>query len=295
MSELQSLKVFVNQRLTAAVDEIFGQFEKTISEYEEKMERQSKLLDVILKPEIRLTRTGLGEKIFSCQFCDKRFIWQCQLRKHKCSSNSSYRQRRAVISQAKLLSNSSTIQIKTEPNEEADADGDDCGRSEEDNLVHMKDLKNRRLADKMTKQDFTISDRGGKTKTHECSECGKTFGSRSRLKIHLRIHTREKPFSCSECGKGFTRKGYLLDHIKLHTGERPFSCPVCQKHFRLKSHVRRHVAVCHSSFISNTDSASLHTHMKLHTGEKPFICVFCQKCFKRKHHVQRHMRIHTRE
>lgn len=59
MSRLQTLKVFVSQRLAAAVDEIFGHFEKTISEYEEEMDRRHrKLLDVVLTPEVKLRRAG---------------------------------------------------------------------------------------------------------------------------------------------------------------------------------------------------------------------------------------------
>eukprot|EP00064_Thunnus_orientalis_P020937 superscaffoldBa00006060_g21089 len=44
------LKVFVQQRLTAAVEEIFGHFEKTITEYEEEMNRRHRrLLDEVSK------------------------------------------------------------------------------------------------------------------------------------------------------------------------------------------------------------------------------------------------------
>ncbi|KAF7652783.1 hypothetical protein LDENG_00092490 [Lucifuga dentata] len=56
MSRLQSLKVFVNQRLNAAAQEIFGQFERTITEYEEELERQRKLLDMIIKPKLKLQK-----------------------------------------------------------------------------------------------------------------------------------------------------------------------------------------------------------------------------------------------
>ena len=38
VSRLQSLKVVVEQRLTAAVEDIFGHFERTIREFEEELE-----------------------------------------------------------------------------------------------------------------------------------------------------------------------------------------------------------------------------------------------------------------
>ncbi|XP_040000380.1 uncharacterized protein LOC120799339 isoform X2 [Xiphias gladius] len=52
MWRLQSLKVFINQRLTAAVEEVIGRLEKAITEYEEEMEcRHRRLLDTASKPD----------------------------------------------------------------------------------------------------------------------------------------------------------------------------------------------------------------------------------------------------
>ena len=65
MSKVEMLRGFVSRRLTAAVEEIFGLFERTIAEYEQELsrsqrdnERQRKLLDAVLKPEVRLHRAG---------------------------------------------------------------------------------------------------------------------------------------------------------------------------------------------------------------------------------------------
>ena len=59
MSLGQSLRDFVRQRLSSAVEEIFSEFEKTLVQYEEVIDRQRRLLDVTWKPEIRLTRVGV--------------------------------------------------------------------------------------------------------------------------------------------------------------------------------------------------------------------------------------------
>ncbi|XP_054870475.1 zinc finger protein ZFP2-like isoform X1 [Amphiprion ocellaris] len=59
MSSVQNLRELINQRLTAAAEEIFTEFEKTIVQYEEEIDRQRRLLDNIWKPEIKLHTTDL--------------------------------------------------------------------------------------------------------------------------------------------------------------------------------------------------------------------------------------------
>lgn len=58
MSSIEYLKVFVNERLTAAAEEIFVVFKRTIVAYEEEIDHQRKLLDDFWKPEIKLNRLG---------------------------------------------------------------------------------------------------------------------------------------------------------------------------------------------------------------------------------------------
>ncbi|XP_068589507.1 zinc finger protein 3 homolog [Cebidichthys violaceus] len=68
MSKVQMLRCLVNQRLTAAAEEIFGVFERTIAEYEEELcrskeenERQRKLLDAVFNPQLRLHRADVQQ------------------------------------------------------------------------------------------------------------------------------------------------------------------------------------------------------------------------------------------
>ncbi|CAB1331513.1 unnamed protein product, partial [Coregonus sp. 'balchen'] len=58
MSKIQLLRVFLNERLTAAAEEIFGVVEKTIAEYQEEVVRLQRLLDIdiVLQPEKNLHR-----------------------------------------------------------------------------------------------------------------------------------------------------------------------------------------------------------------------------------------------
>ncbi|XP_061890207.1 uncharacterized protein LOC133640668 isoform X2 [Entelurus aequoreus] len=69
MRKLQMLRALVNQRLSAAVEEIFVMFERTIAEYEEELsrtkeekERQHQLLDAVFKThQVELHRTGVQQ------------------------------------------------------------------------------------------------------------------------------------------------------------------------------------------------------------------------------------------
>lgn len=65
------LRVLINERLTAAAEEIFGVFGRTIAEYEEEIsrskleiDRQRRLLDLSTKPQISLQVNSAGWWMF---------------------------------------------------------------------------------------------------------------------------------------------------------------------------------------------------------------------------------------
>uniref|UniRef100_A0A8D0E7R2 Uncharacterized protein n=1 Tax=Salvator merianae TaxID=96440 RepID=A0A8D0E7R2_SALMN len=57
-------------------------------------------------------------------------------------------------------------------------------------------------------------------KPYKCTECGKSFGEKPYT--CQEIHTGEKPYRCEECGKSFRYSSYLRVHQRIHAREKPF-------------------------------------------------------------------------
>uniref|UniRef100_A0A0K2V1K8 Homeotic protein spalt-major n=1 Tax=Lepeophtheirus salmonis TaxID=72036 RepID=A0A0K2V1K8_LEPSM len=49
-----------------------------------------------------------------------------------------------------------------------------------------------------------------------CQICFKVFACNSALEIHIRSHTKERPFKCEYCDRGFSTKGNMKQHALTH-------------------------------------------------------------------------------
>ncbi len=82
------------------------------------------------------------------------------------------------------------------------------------------------------------------TENFQCSYCFKRLATSKSLKIHIRIHTDERPYSCAQCGKTFKQSQQVKNHMVMHTGDVPYHCEVCGKGFAyyssLFSHTKTH-------------------------------------------------------
>lgn len=143
-------------------------------------------------------------------------------------------------------------------------------------------------------------------RTFVCSDCPKSYNTKTDLTQHLKIHGKTDNFNkaCDECGKQFTSKVlfhrhrrshnppgskykqkckicnvyfvWLADHIKtVHEKVRNFSCDICKKSFGKKSGLTSHKATVHDKI-------------------RVFSCDLCYKTFGHKQHAMKHRLQHTK-
>ncbi|XP_061669534.1 oocyte zinc finger protein XlCOF7.1-like [Syngnathoides biaculeatus] len=324
MCKVEILRALLNQRLSAAVEEVFGVFARTIAEYEEKLcrtkeenERQRQLLDALLKHHVAFRNADTREEDLHPEHRRRSFTLEQQQPEPPNVKEEGPLYVKEEKEQADVANLPLTDALASLENDDAGpeppggcssrhgttkGDADRRGRSQEDRLFAPLSESDNAASRSPDPDDDDDRPQGPSDSARlKCSQCDKSFINAASLKRHATIHKGDKTFNCSFCGKRFNQKVHLIKHTRTHTGEKPFSCTVCgmklsQKEY-LKVHMRTHTgekpfpcSVCGKRF---SQKAFLKVHTRTHTGEKPFSCLVCNKSFSAYSTCTRHQRTHT--
>ncbi|XP_059192788.1 zinc finger protein 3-like [Centropristis striata] len=313
MSSFEYLKEFVNERLAAAVEEIFSVFEKTISEYEEEIDRQRRLLNIVWKPEIKLHR--ITPELPQQHVCkeeeernsslDQEDTDPPQIKEEPEELSTSQQGEQLVVKQetdpclftpTSEQSDHSEDQFFNPARSQSEAETElpasmciswlkdkSACEAYEPNSDHQLITYNSHAAESQThaggKQGGPESTRNAgkkqKKRHHNSFIHTNNLCEPTMSTIHCNAPTDKKSLECDTCGKAFKYQSKLQRHQRIHSGEKPYSCSICGKGFSV-------ITV-------------LTTHMRMHTGEKPFLCKTCGKSFCEMSVLKRHIRIHTGE
>ncbi|CAL8130044.1 unnamed protein product [Orchesella dallaii] len=79
-------------------------------------------------------------------------------------------------------------------------------------------------------------------KRYVCEECGKVFQAQVILDYHKLYHSGPASwkYGCIFCEKKCATKDKLIDHIRIHTKEKPYSCEYCGEEYAHGHNLRNH-------------------------------------------------------
>ncbi|XP_030002639.1 zinc finger protein 84-like isoform X3 [Sphaeramia orbicularis] len=313
MCEMQKLRASVEQILTAAAEEIFGIFQRSIAEIEEKLsdslkhnKRNQRLPDTVYKTDILIPPEQQGRSPHVDQEEPEPPHIKEEQEDEWISQEGEQTMKLLLLSECPTL-NQKLWMVKEElPLEQQErspsldqVDPEPPLTKEEENLWTNQEgeqLQGLEEAD-ITKfpstpphvkseydEDKAQSSHLHQSQTREDTEepeDGDDYGESEPDSIQNNVFPisdvacQTTHHQSTEDDKTCKFWSVLDTQVTVHPTNKPFSCSVCKTGFVQKSTLKR--------------------HMSIHTRERPFSCSICKKCFARKSEVKQHMTVHTGE
>ncbi|XP_037329780.2 zinc finger protein 771-like [Pungitius pungitius] len=246
MSQIEMLRLLITQRLTAAAEEIFGVFGRTIADYEEKISRseleisrQRRLLDLTRKPRVSVRTAVCEQQDWSSGLSDaepppikeeqeEEELWPAQREEHNDVKFS-------------FSPGSGAGDGRLGDEEPSSPSGlQDPGDSEPDPLPGPSVQQPLPDVQGVVPGNDVVD-------SYICTICGRAFAQRAHWAKHAQAHRggggakADKSYTCDICGKRLTRFDGYQKHLRIHTGEKPYRCSHCGRRFSDNSNYKRHV------------------------------------------------------
>ncbi|XP_034407504.1 zinc finger protein 771-like [Cyclopterus lumpus] len=335
MSGSQLLRLRVNERLEAAVEEIFGLVEKTIAEYEDgavrskreigQLKRQLEQL-VVLKPEVILNRADT-QTIFEAR---PPSLQQYEITVEEIPVLEEAKIRDGVKEETAERRLSLDMEVETCNKDEVKreinlllkaeatsftADTQEISSSQQpDCLVPVEEMKTcdakqikeeqeeKSISPDVGAEAFNVDEVGAPDS--EPAEYREPLPSPTTETVSLNksIAGDDDDERTEMCRSSSPPRSRSAELQQPPGGDR--SCRLCGKHFSKDSFLIKHVAERHKGHLAFKclqckkefeQRYRMVMHTRIHTGEKPFSCDFCDKTFTQSSGRIVHMKKHTGE
>ncbi|XP_072226744.1 uncharacterized protein [Leuresthes tenuis] len=298
MSRVQKMRMFVSQRLNAAVEEILAAFEKAIEKYDQEAARSQEVIS-------------------------RQHALLCTLHKPMMDLPSA-----DVLTQQLLLNQEQVALNHKDQNPEQDVVPKTLcveEKQQEEQILHLDEAEiikftyNSRLAAKPC-NDLHLSAEPGpvspyqdvplvlSSETEDSEDYSKDSAGSRPASDKPPVLGRPKGFSCWVCSRTFKARRFLLRHVKAHLPEAKQVCGLCGEEFEaaegLTLHLQTHCSKRKQRIQARTQSrdrrlrqrSGLNKNTKVPETQKPKNCNDCGRTLlKRRHRCLARRKDHDQE
>ncbi|XP_022619351.1 zinc finger protein 37-like [Seriola dumerili] len=334
MSAPLLLRAFVKERLTAAAEEIFQVFEKTIEKYEEEASTSKQeierlrglLLEFVSKHKEDLSQSSIfkEETPPEQQHCERepslsadqtdrepprikeedQELWASQqqeeVQEFK-NANVLYLPQSSVWEKHDQQDSKPSLQPQTQNSESEEQFQELQETKTVAFMLHFASSPSSQtqIQDGRENERPAASFMSNRTQTEQ-NQTSIISPRESTELSHL--NSVAPDYHCYLCEKSFSLSHHLINHaFRMHLKDAGFQCAVCGKTLEstesLNVHLKSHKGsrCCHVCGKHCSSTTALTEHMTSHTGVKLHRCHVCGKECSRKGDLKIHMRIHTGE
>ena len=136
---------------------------------------------------------------------------------------------------------------------------------------------------------------------YACDIRGKEFVKKHGVKVHKKTHSNERPYQCAKCGATNKKKVELDERMDWHSCELRCICTICGKKCKTKSYLYKHMIVhrevrnyhCNVCGKSFKTLQAMKRHEEIHSNERKHKCAVCGKGFNHSGSLVHHKKTHA--